>query len=614
MIGRVLDGRYEILEEIDSGGMAYIYKARCKKHDQIVAVKAVKPEYCSDMEYIERFKNEAQAALTLNHKNIVKVTDVGCDQGRYYLVMEYVEGDNLKQLIKKRGPLEISYATQVAIEICAALEHAHRHGFIHRDIKPQNILVSKTGEIRITDFGIAEDMFSEAAKKKEAVLGSVHYFSPEQAKGEEMDVRTDVYSLGIVLYEMLTGKLPFEGNSTVSVARKHINEEIKPPRKVNPKIPESLNAIVIKATGKDKNQRYPSAREFKEDLIRSIVDPAGDFIKSAEAAHQKMNEGHQRRHKRSILWLAGTVVFTVILVLVFIFVSRGEVGPETEATVPVPDLGLKTEEEAAEILSQAGLTMEVLYENSEDVMQGLIMSQDPDTGTDVQEGSTVTVTVSNGPVMVEVPPFIDQQYESAVALLEELGLEEGEVTYEVSDQPEGYILAQEPEPGAFVLPGEIVNFTVSNASDNNMLIMPSLVGTEVSKAVQMLYDTGFSKCFVYEEEADAQEWTVINQQPAEGIREEPGTAVSLWISENAEKPYYAEAWIDLPVDEQQYSLKVTQEEYIDGILVEIVIYEASDLEGDVHLELDLNSTTAVDNTIRVYINNTESYSTVVAFS
>ena len=273
MVGEVLGNRYELIEKIGEGGMSVVYKARCNKLNRLVAVKILKKEFCNNEDIVKKFKVEATAIATLSDSNIVNVLDVGTEKDDInYIVMEYVKGKTLKDIILQNGPLSYETTLQVAIQIARALECAHKNGIIHRDVKPQNILVSEDGFVKVTDFGIAKSVDSTTMTNTK-VMGSAHYFSPEQAKGEVVDTRTDLYSFGVVLYEMVTGKLPFEADSPVTIALKHIQEPVVPPKKVNSKVPESLNNLIVKLMSKNPNDRYQSAKELLLDLQRIKDDP-----------------------------------------------------------------------------------------------------------------------------------------------------------------------------------------------------------------------------------------------------------------------------------------------------------------------------------------------------
>jgi serine/threonine-protein kinase len=278
MEGQMLGNRYELLEKIGGGGMATVYKAKCHFLNRFVAVKILRPEFTNDEEFIKRFKIEAQAAASLSHPNIVSIYDVGYEGSTDYIVMEYVDGITLKEFLNRRGTLNWREAVDIGIQICSALEHAHRNHIVHRDIKPHNILLTKDGVVKVTDFGIARAVSSATITMAGSTIGSVHYFSPEQARGGYIDEKSDIYSLGITLYELVTGKLPFDGDTPVAVALKHIQEEPASPISINPDIPIGVNNIIMKAIMKDQNKRYQSAADMLQDLYKVIKDPYGNFV------------------------------------------------------------------------------------------------------------------------------------------------------------------------------------------------------------------------------------------------------------------------------------------------------------------------------------------------
>ena len=274
--GMIIAERYEILGKIGTGGMADVYKAKDHKLNRFVAVKVLKPEFREDTTFIRKFKSEAQAAAVLTHPNIVNVFDVGDDNGVYYIVMELIEGITLKEYISKKGKLSVKEATSIAIQVSMGLEAAHSHGIVHRDVKPQNIIISMDGKVKVTDFGIARAASSNTISSN--VMGSVHYSSPEQVRGGYSDEKSDIYSLGITMYEMVTGKVPFDGDTTVAIAIKHLQEEIVPPSIYTPELPHSLEQIILKCTQKSVDRRYQNMEDVIADLKHSLIDPQGDFV------------------------------------------------------------------------------------------------------------------------------------------------------------------------------------------------------------------------------------------------------------------------------------------------------------------------------------------------
>ena len=387
MLGRILGDRYELVEKVGSGGMAIVYKAKCHLLRRHVAVKILRPELVEDEDFVARFKRESLAAASLSHPNIVNIYDVGEENGVYYIVMEYVRGKTLKEYIREKGRLDWEEAVRIASQICSALKHAHKNGIVHRDIKPQNILVSEDGTIKVADFGIARAVSSATVTVAGAnVMGSVHYFSPEQARGGYVDAKSDLYSLGIVLYEMVTGCVPFEGDTAISVALKHIQERAKPPWELNPDLPKSLNDVIEKSTEKDQARRYQTAGEMLRDLQRVLREPEGDFVVRSidsdlptqviEPVNFDSNPNNRPvREKRSV-WLK-LILFIIPMVLLILLISYlgRQIYDKHFVTedVEVPGLIGLFEDEASKMLYEKNLTLNVLERKHSDQEEGRII-------------------------------------------------------------------------------------------------------------------------------------------------------------------------------------------------------------------------------------------------
>lgn len=575
-MSRILAGRYELTEKIGEGGMAVVYKGRDRLLNRYVAIKILKPEFARDAKFIESFRRESQAAASLSHPNIVNIYDVGREGNIHYIVMELIEGSILSDLIKEHGALDWKRAVEITKQIARALSFAHANHIIHRDVKPHNIMITQSGTAKITDFGIAKVLSSSSVGENTGtVMGSVHYFSPEQARGGYIDEKSDIYSLGIVLYEMLTGKVPFDGENPVAVALMHINDAMTPPRELNPEIPLSVEAVVMKATDKIQINRYATAdemlkalddAEFTEMIGNSSV-PGGisetdteteiddnaetqendgdaeatDMTGGAGKKKGKGSKGGKDRGNRKILILAVVAALIVALPLSYGVVAL--VGNFTEGGFggkgfENPDFRGLTLEQAEERAAEYGLEIkEGDSVFSSEYEEGQISSQTPDVKAKVKKGNTVTVNVSKGAKEGTVPKIEGQTHESAILILEKYNFKVGEVTTKPSDQPEGIVLSQNPAAGEEARPGSSVSFEVSSGREEGQAIMPLLVGTDIDTAKTMLEENVLKPGNVtYERSTSYAKNQVIWQQyTAEDIVPE-GTSVDLKVSSGDEDP------------------------------------------------------------------------------
>lgn len=510
--GHLLSERYRIKQRIGGGGMANVYLARDIILDRDVAIKVLRPEFASDPEFIERFDREAQAATSLSHPNIVNIYDVGDEDDILYIVMEYVDGMTLKEYILEHGPLDVATALDIMEQLTSAIHHAHMNGLVHRDIKPQNILIDRRGKIKVTDFGIAVALSATALTQTNSILGSVHYLSPEQARGGKATKKSDIYSLGIVFYELLTGKVPFSGHSPVSIALKHLQDETPSVREFNSDIPQSVENIILKATAKDPFHRYQSAAEMEEAIKRALdpdvlnepkftppVEP-GEETKAIpiitdlpeqfpEEDHEETTMIHQpkktpepekkekpkKKRRRKILLVVSIVLFVLIGSILAAFLLS------SPKDVVIPDLVGYEYEEAKEILEELNLTVNKELIHSDEVEEGHVVKTDPGAGRTVKEKSTVDVYVSEGKEKVAFPDFVGQNISQVERLLAD---EYKEVRYYevVSDKPIGEIVNQiQPAPGTEVIPSEtVVIFEVSGGPKK--IALGNLIGLTVEQA------------------------------------------------------------------------------------------------------------------------------------
>lgn len=436
---KILANRYRLTEQIGMGGMAIVYRAVDLRTGHNVAVKVLRPEYNEDSEFISRFQREAEAASKMTHHNIVNLLDVGMDGENRYLVMEYVQGKTLKTVIQERGKLSPALAGQIAIRILSALEHAHRNGIVHRDIKPQNILVHADGHIKVADFGIARIANSSTLTKGDNVMGSVHYFSPEQAKGEGANATSDLYSTGVVLYEMLTGKVPYDGDNPVAVAMQHLHATPVPIQNLAPDVPPALVRVCMKAMEKNPAMRYQTARDMAADIRAALENrperpvypekelevqqPKPQMVKDDAAKPQLSDTGRNktRNTKRNRTWtIIMTSVLGLILVAVLFFGIRA-IFDRVVTTATVPSVTGLDVNDAKALLEREGLKYKELYVDSDDVKVNLVMYQNPEADTVVRKDDTVLISVSSGPAQLSMPGVVGMKIEDAKALLQSYG-------------------------------------------------------------------------------------------------------------------------------------------------------------------------------------------------
>ncbi len=622
MIGKILGGRYELLEKVGGGGMAVVYKAKCHLLNRYVALKILRPEFVEDEEFVYRFKRESQSAASLSHQNIVNIYDVGQEEDIHYIVMEYVKGETLKDYIRRSKRLFPEKATRIAIQICSALDHAHKNHIIHRDIKPQNILVGENGTIKVTDFGIARAATSSTVTMSGTnVIGSVHYFSPEQARGGFIDEKSDIYSLGIALYEMVTGTVPFEGDSPVSIAIKHIQEAVKLPSEINPDVPPSLEDIILKAIEKDPGRRYANASEMGEDLARSLREPDGNFVKrilDSDAPTQAIpviRERNEYIHQQEIEdknKRAGKVNFRIVrmviaaIVLIGLFVTLFLIGRNIYnnnfriSEILVPDVTRESEEEARNILVGKGLQMIVVgSETSNTVPEGMVISQAPEKNTMVRQGSKIEVVISSGPKKIPVPEVVKSSYTDAANEIEAVGLNIGSVEAVVTDKyPKNFVLEQDPKPGQEVLPGTEVNLKVSKIPEPEIVSVPSVIGLQFDDAEAFLNQYKLEVGKVTYQHSDAQLGVVIDQSPLPESDVEEKTRIDLVVSKGYKQSYPKEVTVPLNDIEDNTRVRIV---LIDQAGNEKEVYNQIHNSGESEITTFINDEQGIQ-TLVVYIN------------
>ena len=544
---RVLSGRYELIEIVGTGGMAIVYRALDQKTGREVAVKLLRPEFERDEEFVRRFSHEAKAAAQVAHENIVNMLDVGFD-GVPYIVMEFVRGQTLKDLIRSVGSIPQRQAVAMALRILAALDHAHRNNIVHRDIKPQNILVDENGMIKVADFGIARLTTSATmtATGDGSFFGSVHYISPEQARGEKADEKSDLYSVGVVLYEMLTGQVPFDSESAVSIAIKHIGETPRSIRELKPELPRALEQILQKALSKDPADRYQSASEMAADLKRSLTNPRGGFVRNPVM-------DAQRRKARVRNALAGLLLAAVLGAMVLIIVKTG-VFDHYFYGVTVPSVVNVSEEDALRSLSAFHLVGEATQEYSDTVEKGLVISQEPAAESKAMQGDTVRIVVSLGSQWVAMPKVTGQSEEAALAALNALELTNVSVERVPSDYTPGLVLEQEPEAGEWVSKmGECV-IRVSSMSS----VVPDLRGYTLEAARAALEGTMLSLGEITEGyDASLPDGVVIDQSLEAKTSVFAETTIDLVLNGERPERYSALVSFSVPLADMEVSIVVT---------------------------------------------------------
>ena len=548
--GRLLGNRYEIKEKIGNGGMAMVYKAKDQVLNRYVAIKILRDEFTTDEEFIKRFSIEAQSAASITHPNIVSVYDVGNEGNLYYIVMELIKGKTLKEIIiEEGGALPWKWSTNIAIQIAAALETAHKNNIVHRDIKPHNIIITEDGIAKVTDFGIAKAVSNSTITAFGSTIGSVHYFSPEHAKGGFTDSKSDLYSLGVVMYEMLTGKVPFDADTPVSVALKHMQEEPVPPIELNEKIPSALNDIILKAMRKDPTLRYQSATEMLRDLNNALKDPEGDFVDNSN--YTSVEDGATRviptinnedirsnninnnnndnifiKHKKLSVFL-GVVLLFFLSIFGTNFILKVTKPKETS----IPNLVGISKEEAEKLITDNKLEIgEVKEEYNSETELGYVISQDPAYRENfkIKEGTKINYVVSLGIEETTVPKVVGKTEEEAIQLLEEAKLKY-EIKEENSKKVEaGYVIEQDTEADKKVNAGDTVVIHVSLGIKK--ITTPSVLGKPEKDATKELKNAGFKVIVATEEDTSKDNDKVIKQSIDAGTEVEDESSITITVN------------------------------------------------------------------------------------
>lgn len=596
-VGMMIGDRYEILEKIGTGGMSDVYKAKCHKLNRLVAVKVLKQEFSENENFVSKFRTEAQAAAGLMHPNIVNVYDVGEENGVYYIVMELVDGITLKNYIEKKARISVKEAISIAIQISMGIEAAHNNHIIHRDIKPQNIIISKDGKVKVTDFGIAKAASSNTITSN--VMGSVHYTSPEQARGGYSDEKSDIYSLGITMFEMLTGRVPFNGETTVAIAIKHIQEELPSPRDYVSEIPVSVEQIVFKCCQKSPDRRYQSIAELLEDLKKSLIMPDEDFVvmdQFDDQAETKFISDEERgriielhedtempvKEKKSknkkpikpakksdlddefeydddkwgkITTVLGIVLVAAVFLVVLVLVGRatGKIGNKesaSEAGTPVVveetskvDM-IKVEgknlKDAEDALHKMGLLTEVNYVESSAYDTNTVISSDIQAGQSIPQGTTIKLTVSLGMEGVTVPSVESRTYEEAENTLTKAGFKVIKSEKSSAAVEKGHVISQTPDAGTKAPNGSAVSIVVSSGAEDAKIRIPNFLGKSEEDATAMIYEAGLELGSVkYVESTEFANDEVCFQSISEGSYVDAGTKVDLQVCSGSRQATYS---------------------------------------------------------------------------
>lgn len=609
MVGMILGNRYEILEEVGGGGMAKVYRARCRLLNRFVAVKVLKPELAADEDFLKRFHKEAQAAAALNSPHIVGVYDVGQDGDIHYIVMEYVEGQTLKEYIEANGMLSWQETVDYAIQICKALEVAHRHGIVHRDIKPHNIILMPDGVLKVTDFGIARAMSNETVTVDKSTMGSVHYFSPEQARGGYTDAKSDIYSLGIVMYEMITGRVPFDADTPVAIAVKHISQKPVSPKEFNLATPLAVEEIILKAMRKEQHLRYQSAGEMLADLYaaqerpnaalpvhRAAEDVQADHtLKFSEDSHhevqRRVQEGQGRRkapakknnNRRTvtaavIASLVAVAVLATVSILAYnsLFLSGGE-------EVTVENYVDKLIDDVKPGLEEQGVTVYLRYREDASLEAGTILEQRPEAGYRTKNFNEITFVVVRKPDQVQIPTSC-KTYDDLYRALQEYDITLNSYEEYSNSVQAGNIIRTEPPLGSWIEPKSSVDVYVSRGAQE----VPDVEGLTLEAATYALEEAGFEVGTVTPENPGAQQ-VVITQDPKAGEAPKYGKKVNLTFEEQQEQPERSKSvTLVLPQGKETTEVRVVQ----DGVTVYSRTHAAS--EGQVDVTIRGNGTVKLE--------------------
>lgn len=554
--GQLINDRYEIIRSIGEGGMANVYLAQDTILDRKVAVKILRGDLAEDEKFVRRFQREAISASSLNDPNIVEVYDVGEDDGKYFIVMEYVQGLTLKQLIKKRGSLTLSEVVDIMLQLTSAVAHAHESYIIHRDIKPQNVIILEDGRVKIMDFGIAVALNAGEFTQTNSVMGTVYYIPPEQANGGAATIKSDIYSLGILMYELVTGHVPFKGDNPVEVAIKHMNEPIPSICEYDPEMPQSIENIILRASAKNPKNRYESAFDMHEDLETALdkdrfnepkvtyrypeknFDDDKEVIKGGRVARNaEKDENKKDKRMNKALIVVGSIVGVLIAAMLFVFILWPKIADKPD--IEIPDVQGMTVKQARSTLEDKGFVVKgkTKKEASDEVDEDKVIGTDPEIGDTLKEGSEITLIVSTGSEKIEIEDYTGEDFEKVKAKLEEAGIivltDEKDVPKD--DNPEeGTILDQDVEPGTKLGDGDTITFTIPNI----YVSYPNFTdGTYTKDDVQKFCDENGLTLHVTEvQDLQSENGAIVYQNMAAGSKVSKGANLRIKVVKNPEVP------------------------------------------------------------------------------
>jgi len=551
MEGQILGNRYELLKKIGGGGMALVYKAKCQLLNRFVAVKILRPEFTNDDEFVKRFKIEAQSAASLSHPNIVSIYDVGHEGSIHYIIMEYIDGITLKDYIIQKGALNWKEAIDITVQICSAIEHAHRNHIVHRDIKPHNIMITNEHIAKVTDFGIARAVSSSTITMVGSTIGSVHYFSPEQARGGYTDEKSDLYSIGITLYEMVTGRLPFDGETPVAIALKHIQVEPQAPIEINTNLPKGVNDIIIKAIKKEQNKRYQNAAEMLNDLYKVMKAPDSEFVTNedekdfptrrvkaisnnelSEDANNSEKKKVARKKDRLPYWIAGFVAFIIIISLSYVSFRLAVNNPQnSNSDFEVGNYIDRNINDVKTELAKDKIYVKETRKYSKDILKDVVISQEFDPKKPLKRGSFIELVVSDGPQMVKLTDLRNLNWADAQLQIKDMGLVPVIIEENSDTIAEGQVIKTDPGVNQDLVQGDPVNVYKSIGRKIVNTNVPNVVGMTEKDAKDAIIGAGLKLGKIFPEDQSNFVDKVVSSYPSYNVVVPKDSAVDIYLEQ-----------------------------------------------------------------------------------